>query len=146
VKTSQNNSIKLNIFIPPMHAIHLEKYYIEGSWNLLETWKREVVKIAPVWDFSGYNSITTEPISESMKNYIDSSHYRKEVGDLVLNRILNYQIDTVPDDFGVLITPENIEQHLAKIRGDRAVWVKQNPDAVKLLENLKREIEEKEKN
>ncbi len=95
------------------------------------------MKIAPVWSFSGYNSITTEPISENLKNYIDPSHYRSEVGDLVLNRILEYNDEKVPDDFGVLLTPENIESHIEQVRSDREAWAKKHPDEVKLVEDLK---------
>ena len=106
--------------------------------------KRELVKIIAVWDFSGYNSINTEPINNDMKNYIDASHYRKEVGDLVLNRLLDYQTEKIPKDFGVMITSENIEFHLAKILAEREVWAKNNPDEVILVEDIKREIKKQE--
>lgn len=77
-----------------------------------------------------------EPISDNMKNYHDSSHAYKEVGDLMLNRILNYQEERVPSDFGVFVTPENVESHLDKISVDRQVWAKNNVSAAKLVENL----------
>lgn len=73
-----------------------------------------------------------------MENYADSSHYAKPVGDLVLNRILGYQENKVPADFGILITPENIESHLAKIRADREEWVKNNPNELKLVQDLEK--------
>ena len=146
VEIAQNQEIDLYVFIPPVHAIYLEKYSMEGSWSGFENLKRQLVKIAPVWDFSGYNSITTEPIQEQMNNYIDSSHYSKEVGDLILNRIFDYQTETVPDDFGVLLTPDNIEAHLEKIRRDRELWVKNNPEAVQLLLDIKSEVAGTEKN
>lgn len=72
-----------------------------------------------------------------MKNYSDMSHYTSPVGKLILNRLFNYQKETVPPDFGVLITPANIESHLAKINKDREVWTRNNPDQVKLLKGLK---------
>ena len=72
----------------------------------------------PLWDFSGYNSLTTEDVppdgdSETqMKWYWESSHYKKELGDLVLDRIFDYHHPEriVPDDFGVLLTPKNIKR------------------------------------
>jgi hypothetical protein len=146
VKQCQEQGIQLELLISPAHAIQWEANRLNEGWETFEQWKREVVKIAPVWDFSGYNSITTEPIQNQMKNYIDSSHYRKEVGDLILNRIFNYQVETVPDDFGVLLTPDNIEAHLEKIRRDREIWVKNNPEAIELLDDIKREMEAEEKN
>jgi len=139
----QERNINIKIFISPLHAIQLETIRVANLWPDFEEWKREVVKISPVWDFSGYNSITTEPLSEDMKNFLDSSHHTKEVGDLVLNRMFHYHEETVPRDFGVLLTPNNIESHLAKIRSDREVWAKNHPDEVKLVEDIKRNLEEK---
>ncbi|MCL1464463.1 hypothetical protein [Argonema galeatum] len=137
VTICQQRNIDLKILISPSHATEWEALRVRGLWPIFEQWKREIVKIVPVWDFSGYNSITTEAIGNNMKNYIDNSHYRKEVGDLVLNRIFNYNEESVPADFGVLLTPENIESHLAKIRDDREIWAKNNPDVVQFVLNLK---------
>lgn len=137
VNLCKKRGIDCQIFISPSHATHRESLRVSGVWSLFEEWHREVVKIAPVWSFSGYNSITTEPISENLKNYIDPSHYRSEVGDLVLNRILEYNDEKVPDDFGVLLTPENIESHIEQVRSDREAWAKKHPDEVKLVEDLK---------
>lgn len=137
VNTCKQRGIKLEILISPSHASEWETIRVAGLWPIFEDWKRQVVKIEPVWDFSGYNSITTEPISNHMKNYIDNSHYRKEVGNLVLNRIFHYQEETVPTDFGVLLTPANIEACLKKIRDQRGLWAKDNTDVVQLVEDLK---------
>ena len=78
-----------------------------------------MVAITPVWDFSGYNSITTQPIKPVMNNYVDNSHYSPPIGAFVLNRVLSHNVEQVPKDFGVLMTPDNIEQHLANIGSDR---------------------------
>jgi hypothetical protein len=137
IDSCQQKGIALTIFISPSHATDMEGLHALGLWSEFEQWKREVSKIAPIWDFSGYNSITTEPIAKNMKYYLDSSHYRKETGDLILNRLLSYQENTVPEDFGVLMTPENIEAHLAKIRSDRENWLKTSPDG-KLVQDIKR--------
>ncbi|MGD1704557.1 hypothetical protein [Dapis sp. BLCC M229] len=67
-----------------------------------------MVEITPIFDFSEYKSITVEPISNDMKNYTDNSYYTKEVGNSVLNRLLSYKQEEVPEDFGILINPENI--------------------------------------
>lgn len=137
IQVCQQKGINFKVFISPSHAIEGEAIQMVGSWPQFEQWKRELVKIAPVWDFSGYNSVTGEPIRNEMKNYIDNSHYRKEVGDVILNRLFNQKVETVPADFGILMTPDNIESHLAKIRANRAAWAKSNPDAVKLMQQLK---------
>ena len=136
VDLCREKDIELHIFISPAHAARLQIIDKAGHWQMYEQMKREIVNITPVWDFSGYNSITTEKINNDMQNYIDESHYRKQVGDLVINRILSYQTEEVPQDFGVLITPQNIEEHLQKIRSEKVVWSNNNPDAVELVRKV----------
>lgn len=128
--------IEVKVFISPSHATQWEAVRAAGLWQEFEQWKREVSKIAPVWDFSGYNSITSEPVRNEMNNYLDSSHYRKKVGDLVLNRLFSAQEKAVPADFGTLITPANVEAHLIKVRQQREAWAKSNPKLVKLVQDL----------
>lgn len=136
VALTKENNIDLQVFISPSHATQWEAIRATGRWQAFEDWKRDLAKVTPVWDFSGYNSITTEPLSSEIQNYADNSHYTKPIGDLILNRIFAYQENQVPDDFGVLITPENIETHLAKIRSDRQVWSEENPEEVKLVQSI----------
>jgi hypothetical protein len=135
VETCRQRGISLKVFISPAHATQWEAVQAKNLWTTFEIWKREVVKITPVWDFSGYNSITTEPLTDNMQNYLESSHYFKEIGDLVLDRMFDYQSDKVPADFGVLVTSDNVEAHLAKIWTQREVWATQNADVVKLVQN-----------
>lgn len=137
VEICQSRNIDLKIFISPSHATQWEALRLAGHWDDFEQWKRELVAIAPVWDFSGYHSISTEPISENMTYYWDSSHYRQEVGNLILNRLFDYEPASVPADFGVLITPETVEQHFVKIRRDREYWANANPEAIAFVEELK---------
>ncbi|NJO78095.1 MAG: hypothetical protein HC827_05905 [Cyanobacteria bacterium RM1_2_2] len=139
VETCEQQGIDLKVFISPAHVTQWEALRTSGLWSTFEDWKREVVNITPVWDFSGYNSITTEPLTEEMHNYLESSHYVKEVGDLVLNRVFRHELRTVPNDFGTRITTANVDAHLAKIRADRSKWVRRNADVVQLVEQWSRE-------
>lgn len=139
VEISQEKNIELKVFISPPHATQIEAIRVAGAWSEFEDWKREIVAITPVWDFSGYNSITTEHISDEMKNYWDSSHYRKEVGDLILDRLFEREESVIPDDFGTLVTTDNMESHLKEIRTEREAWAKQNPDSVQFVETIANE-------
>lgn len=145
VKLAQEKGIKLIIFISPSHATEGETIRATGQWETWENWKRRMVQIIPVWDFSGYNSVTTEPIKAVMENYADNSHYTSKVGNLVLDRILSYQENQVPSDFGVLMTPKNIEAHLEKIRQDRATWSQKHKNEVELVETLERNFVQQQK-
>lgn len=74
--------------------------------------------------------------------YFDSSHYTPAAGDLVLDRIFNYHSPnrTIPDDFGVLITSQNIEAHLAHIRADREHYRLTHPDDIAEIEAMAHEV------
>ncbi len=76
-----------------------------------------------------------------MENYADNSHYTPKVGNLILNKLLSYKEEEVPEDFGILISQENIESHLAKIRQDREIWANNNPDEVNLVKEIKQKYD-----
>ncbi|MGI6120268.1 MAG: hypothetical protein ACOYIB_06835 [Desulfosporosinus sp.] len=137
IRLCQENNIKVIAYISPAHATLWEAIKVAGLWPVFEEWKKEVSALTPVWDFSGYTEITTEPISETIQNFWDSTHYKKPVGNLVLERMFNPQSDKVPADFGILISPDNIEAHLAKTRQDQAAWEKKNPDVVSYVNRMK---------
>ncbi|MGK7943200.1 MAG: hypothetical protein AB4058_01875, partial [Microcystaceae cyanobacterium] len=147
VDICQENKIELTVFISPSHAIQWESIAATERWDTFEKWKREIVKIYPVWDFSGYNSVTTEPLSEDqlMENYTDSSHYTAKVGYLVIDRIMNDNESTVPDDFGVLITQDNIEQQLNQVRLDRKIWQENHPQEVQLVKDIKQKFDQQKR-
>lgn len=136
VETCRERNIELTVFISPSHAAQWEALRAAGLWSEFEDWKREIVEITPVWDFSGYNSITTEPIADDMQHYWDSSHYRKEVGDLVMNRLFNYQVETVPTDFGVWMTRDTVNTHLSRIRTNRSQWASANSETIAFLNTI----------
>ncbi|MBP0000510.1 MAG: hypothetical protein J7641_16170 [Cyanobacteria bacterium SID2] len=146
----RENDIELHLFISPVHARQLEKMQSLGLFADFEQWKREVVAIVDedrsahpekniisVLDFSGYNSFTTEAVppensSEQMRWYLEASHYKKDLGDIVLDVVLNdtARSKEIPEDFGIAIDRDNIETHLAQIRSDRERYRQNYPDEV----------------
>ncbi|MEA5534507.1 hypothetical protein [Crocosphaera sp. XPORK-15E] len=96
-----------------------------------------------LWDFSGYNSITTERVPElsqkvPMKWYLDSSHYNTEVGDLILELMLNNTQTSanITQDFGTVIDQNNIEKHLEILRTEQADYRQKNPQLIQKIEKL----------
>ena len=73
-----------------------------------------------------------------MQWYWESSHFKKELGDLVLDRIFAYHEPgrIVPEDFGVQITTANIEAHLAWIREQQKRYHETHPQEVSEVEYL----------
>jgi hypothetical protein len=135
----KKRNISIKVFFSPVHAAHLEAINSAGLWPAFEEWKRKVIEITPAWDFSDYTQITTEPINDDMENFVDSVHYDPQIGDLILNRLYNYHKETVPSNFGLYITPVNIESHLTKIRAQRQAWLKTHPATVKFVQDIKKQ-------
>jgi hypothetical protein len=89
----------------------------------------------PLWDFSAPSTITREAIPAvddltPMRWYWELSHYRKETGDLMLDRIFGHTDPNrqVPHDFGVRLTGENIDAQLARSNAQIKDWVAANPE------------------
>jgi hypothetical protein len=136
----KNNNIDIRLYINPAHA-HLdgEGLIALDKWDLFEEWKRRIVRISslhdiPVWDFSGYNSVTTEKIQSPMVFYLDSSHFTEKVGNWIVEVIFN-KPSSAPSDFGVLVTPKNIEAHLAWIRTTRKNYITASKNEIEKLQS-----------
>ena len=71
-----------------------------------------------------------------MKNFEDHSHFTDKVGDYILNRMFGNRSEEIPADFGVLVTPENVDKHLEQVKSQCQLWKKQNPETVQWLETL----------
>jgi hypothetical protein len=134
IKICKHNNIDIRLYISPTHA-HLdgEGIIAAGKWEMMEEWKRRVVTITdkysvPLWDFSGYNSVTTEPVRTPMKYYWDSSHFTEVTSDWILKRIFDgaATVDKIPSDFGIKLSGKNIESHLIAIRQDRKNYIEEN--------------------
>jgi len=155
--TAYRDNIDLKIFIYPCHARQWEALSVAGLWSEWEQWKRQLVALNEsvaaeqgkipfaLWDFSGYNDYTTEVVpalgdtETQMQWYWESSHYKKELGDLVLDRTFSYKHPErkIVKGFGALLNSENIETHLQKLREDRQQWRVLHPEDVVEIEALK---------
>jgi len=157
VEQCRMDGIALYLFITPAHARDLEALQALGLYPLFEQWKRDLVSVLAtdatqhpgeqpirLWDFTGYTTLTTEDVPSAaekekpMRWYWESSHFKKELGDLVLDRLFNYHEpgQNVPEDFGVLITAENIETHLAQLREQQKRYSETHPQEVAEVEYL----------
>jgi hypothetical protein len=70
-----------------------------------------------VWDFSGISPETLEGIPEKgdrtihLAHYWEAGHFKKELGDLIIDRLLGKQ-----SDFGIKLDSGNIDSWLAEDR------------------------------
>jgi hypothetical protein len=67
---------------------------------------QSVSEIADFYNFNGFSKYNFNPY-----NFVDTGHYRREVGDKMLNIIFNQEPPS-DDDWGVLLTPDTIDEYL----------------------------------
>jgi len=106
VNLCQKNQIKLYLFTTPHNHKMMDTFYKDDYLNFL----KEIANITNFYDFSGYNSITTNNC-----NYYEVSHYRPHIGELIAGRIFHNRNISIPEDFGVWVTKENIKKHLESL-------------------------------
>lgn len=141
VETAQHEGVDTHIFIPPVHVTLFYSVSISEYWTTYQQWFRQVVLAHPVWDFSGCNSVTTkpfdfEPVNSNEQYYHDPLHYTLRVGNFVINRMSALETGSVPEDFGVYVTSENVSEHLKQVKQQCEQWQRENPEIVRWLESL----------
>ena len=122
------NEIEVKQFITPYHLSHLEAMRVGDFWAGFESWKKALVQVThhvaqelerppfEIFDFSGYHPYALAPFPTSkdpfliMEWYRDSSHYRKILGDRLIEVMVGER-DPEPG-FGELLTAESVEEVL----------------------------------
>ncbi|WP_228892508.1 hypothetical protein [Pseudoduganella aquatica] len=118
---------RVRLYVNPTHALMQDALYWAGKAEPAEAWLRALTAAAArrraagcdvtLHDFSGYNSVTTEPLPQAgggadMGYYWEPSHYRENVGRMILARLFG-GASAAPDGFGAELMPSNVEQHLS---------------------------------
>lgn len=105
-----NNGIELVLFTNPMHQItymaSVENYsYLKFLEGLAE--------ISDFWNFSSLNDITT-----NNANYFETSHYKAEVGDMIIDVMCNGKSypELQRQGFGVKVTRENVKEFISMLK------------------------------
>lgn len=102
------HSIQLIIFTNPMHPLTFAKAVENGYMDFLAG----LVQITDFYNFSGYNDITL-----NNDNFLETSHYKAEVGDMILDVIFSGKRDEHLEEqgFGMVVTRENYPVFLERI-------------------------------
>lgn len=152
---SYRSNVDVRFFINPIHARHVIAIREAGLWPVYEEWKRNLVTIIeeeaatkgrrpfPIWDFSGFNSITTEFIPEAgvltpkVNFWWESSHYQSLPGAMILDRVLEHvNLErNLPSDFGILLGSANIERWLLETRQGANAYAKAQPHEAQVVKS-----------
>ena len=109
VEICKENDIELIIFTNPMHYITYMASVEENYFEFLEG----VAKITDFYNFSSLNDVTLDN-----NNYFETSHYKAEVGDMIINVICNGQKynGLYEQGFGVKVTSENVNEFINMLK------------------------------
>lgn len=103
-----DNGIELLVFSSPMFAYQFRLSARAGYLDFLE----QLASVTPYYNFSCLNAIT-----EDDSNYLDPSHYKARIGDMILTRIFcEDKAEHKADMFGEYVTQDNVGQLLASLR------------------------------
>lgn len=151
--------VELTVVILPVHALHLETVRGAGLWETYERWTRGLAETLAgegsvsgatpfnLWDFTAYRGAAVEPIpakvgdAPAMAWFRDEAHPLPALVELVARRVSGEPV-VDPDDggpFGVVLTPGNVEGHLAILNRDREAFAAARPAEVKWVANLSAE-------
>ena len=139
VAICRERDIDLQLIITPAHTLSLRALEQFSDLDVYDAWKRRLVTIAPLWDFSDVNSVTTESVGPEMQHYDDIWHYSTTVGDWMMARVLGVELPNSPADFGKRVDLKTIDKHLIETRSRYQQWKREHlPDLKQLEQHWKR--------
>jgi len=84
------------------------EYYNQFDPQEVRDFYTALASVTDYWDFS-FSSVSCDP-----RYFYDETHFRNSVGEMALARIFGDETVYVPDDFGVLVTRENVADYLTR--------------------------------
>lgn len=138
IALATQHNIDVKIFISPSHVRRWEVLDFAIGMTEFERFKTKLTHLVSqydtahrveLWDFAVYHEFTTEPVTEKpMQWHWESSHYKKELGAEILHRLFEQSEQTA--DFGLKLSPQNIQLHLQQQRLARQQWLQANPTQI----------------
>ncbi|MEA2110894.1 MAG: hypothetical protein U9P71_02480, partial [Campylobacterota bacterium] len=104
-----NKNIEFTIFTSPISANLLVSIIKNGNrFDEYERWLKEMIEVfGEVHHFMTINSIT-----RNLENYPDAEHYYPRIGKMLANELSNTKNTDKQDDFGIVLTKENVNSYL----------------------------------
>ncbi len=107
-KMCEQNGINLTVICSPVYI---------GQWRTcdeskMREYKTKLAGVCDYWDFS------LTPISYDSRYFYDSTHFRNDVGSMVLARIFENENISCPDRFGRLVTEKDCKSYLDSLYRD----------------------------
>ncbi len=152
---AHKDGIDLRLFISPSHATHWILLKRLGLWPRFEQLKSDLARINreaakqankppfPLWDFSGVNSISIEPIPQEnetqkkMQWFWESIHYRVNLGNRILDKVLRNPTERkISGDFGMQLMNMDLDTHVALQREQIIAYLRDGGTDVAFIDGL----------
>lgn len=126
IKVAKEKQVDITFFINPYHFSYLHTLADNNQWSNFQVWKKTLVNYLSVtqgkefilWDFSGESDFVNEAVpltnpKQQMQWFWEPAHYKKELGDKLVARLL-FVSENSNIDFGERLTVKNIAGLLKK--------------------------------
>lgn len=111
LKTSNPNS-RFIVFTTPVSEPLFRLIIEMGLYQYYERWIKDCVEVfGSIYNFMYINTVTKD-----LNNYMDAHHFNPNIGALIAHKITGCQDKNTPSDFGVLVTKDNLADHLNNIK------------------------------
>lgn len=142
----KSRKVALKILIPPNHATYISVYHYSGDPDpAFYTDRSALVKLveesnaahpeappAEIWDFNDYHELNCEPLPATAKGrmhwFLDGTHARKALGDVMLARMMGWPAEGPGADYGVKLTAENLQQRVDGLKAAYLEFQRKHPD------------------
>ncbi|WP_367872598.1 hypothetical protein [Luteolibacter sp. Populi] len=147
----KQHQVALKIAIPPNLAVYISVYYYSGDPDPTfsidrSTLARLVAESnaahpdappAEIWDFNDYHPLNCEPIptpdKARMHWWLDGTHARKALGDVMLARMMGWPTEGPAADYGFKLTETNLPERLASLKAGYEKFQVEHPDQFKWM-------------
>lgn len=145
---------EVKLVIYPYHAQILAMFEEAGLWPLFEEWKRQLVeqvgaanrnnpdtRIVLV-DFSGFGQYNCEriPTRNEVRGttqwYWEAGHFKKELGDIVLDRLISASPRAGDPSFGMVLDASTQAINADRIASERRACAAAQPDLFQLAKKM----------
>lgn len=142
---------RLVLVIPPSHACYQGVFYHESDVDPVFSKDRSLMvrmvaasnaahpgsPPAGIWDFNDFHPLNREPVPEGkgkMHWWLDGTHARKELGDIMLARIMGWPIEGPGQDYGFPLTAANLEERVGMLRAGYEDFSRSDPEMLRWME------------
>ena len=129
LKELTKRNVKVNIIVNPVHVFFAETIersgYLDEYAKIIESVSALTDKNITVFDFSGYNSVTTQHYYEDFNCYPDAGHFSVEIGNAIID-IIEDSVVVKDGRFGHKLNHISASEYILEQEAERNKWLLRN--------------------